>query len=151
MIKSTTPCLVFREHADEAVALYASLIPNSRVISRSPMGAGSSLSFELDGRTYTAFDGGPSFAFAEGFSLMVTCETQAGIDRLWDALTANGGEPGRCGWLKDRFGLSWQVIPADLGRMLGDSEHGDSAAATQAMLKMNKLDVAALRRAYGGG
>jgi predicted 3-demethylubiquinone-9 3-methyltransferase (glyoxalase superfamily) len=104
--------------------------------------------FELDGREFTAMDGGPTFSFAEGTSLVVTCETQEELDTIWRRLTENGGEPGRCGWLKDRFGLSWQVVPRVLGEMMGDSKSGNSAKVMEALLKMDKLDIAALQRAY---
>jgi predicted 3-demethylubiquinone-9 3-methyltransferase (glyoxalase superfamily) len=152
------PCIVFNDRCEEAIKLYVSLFPNSKVVnmvlseSDAPIAKGKVLNavFQLDGREYTAFDGGPTFSFAEGFSLMVTCETQAEIDRYWTALTAGGGEEGPCGWLKDRFGLSWQIIPSVLGQLLTDSNSGDSGAAMQAMLKMKKLDIAQLQRAYGG-
>jgi predicted 3-demethylubiquinone-9 3-methyltransferase (glyoxalase superfamily) len=154
-VQGITPCLVFADRAEEAVNFYVSLFNNSRVVSvtRSdgtgliPEGKLMHASFELDGRGYTAFDGGPSFSFSDGFSLMVTCDTQEEIDRLWARLT-DGGEEGQCGWLKDRYGLSWQVIPADLGKMLSDPEHGNSAKAVEAMLQMRKLDLATLRQAY---
>jgi predicted 3-demethylubiquinone-9 3-methyltransferase (glyoxalase superfamily) len=107
--------------------------------------------FELNGREYTAFDGGPSFSFSDGISLMVTCESQEEIDRLWTSLTVDGGEEGPCGWLKDRFGLSWQIVPSALGQMLSDSKHGNTAKALEAMLQMKKLDIAALEQAYGTG
>ena len=152
------PCIVFKDGCEEAINLYVSLFPNSKVLNlvRSetdvPIAKGKVLNatFQLDGREYMAFDGGPTFSFAEGFSLMVTCETQAEIDRYWSALTADGGEEGPCGWLKDKFGLSWQIIPSVLGQMLTDSKSGDSGAALQAMLKMKKLDIAQLQHAYGG-
>jgi predicted 3-demethylubiquinone-9 3-methyltransferase (glyoxalase superfamily) len=155
-VQSLTPCLVFADRAEEAVTFYVSLFENSKVVNmvrspgldRMPAGTLMHATFELNGRQYTAFDGGPTFSFSEGISLMVTCETQEEIDRLWGALTA-GGEEGPCGWLKDRFGLSWQIVPAALGQMLSDSEHGNSAKAMEAMLKMKKLDIAALRQAYG--
>jgi len=156
-VHSITPVLTFSERTEEAINLYVSLFPNSRIVNmlRSdggliPAGNVMSATFELDGRPYNAFDGGASFNFSEGFSFMVTCDTQADIDRLWDRLTENGGEPGRCGWLKDPFGLSWQIIPADLGEMLGNPAGGDTRKAGEAMLKMNKLDIAALRAAYSG-
>jgi predicted 3-demethylubiquinone-9 3-methyltransferase (glyoxalase superfamily) len=120
-LRSITPVLTFRERTEEAVNLYVSLFPNSRIV---------------------------NMFRSEGFSLMVTCSTQEEIDRLWDGLTAGGGEPGRCGWLKDRFGLSWQVIPADLGEMLGNPAGGNTRKAGEAMMGMNKLDIAALRAAY---
>ena len=154
-VQSVIPVLVFREGTEEAVNLYVSLLPNSRVVNmvRSeggmiPAGKVMHATFELDGRSYNAFDGGETFEFSEGFSMMVTCSSQDEIDRLWDALTADGGEPGRCGWLKDRFGLSWQVIPADLGEMLGNPAGGNTQKAGAAMMTMNKLDIAALRAAY---
>jgi predicted 3-demethylubiquinone-9 3-methyltransferase (glyoxalase superfamily) len=156
---SIKPCLVFTERCEEAVNLYVSVFKNSKVLSMvksesdGPIAKGQvmSASFQLDGREYVAFDGGPTFTFAEGFSLMVTCETQQEIDHLWTNLTAGGGEEGRCGWLKDRFGVSWQIIPSSLGQMLGDPHHGDSAAAMRAMLKMSKLDIVTLERAYKRG
>ena len=156
--QSITPVLTFRERTAEAIDLYVSLFPNSRILNmvRSdggliPAGQVMHATFELDGRAYNAFDGGDSFAFSEGFSLMVTCTTQKEIDRLWNSLTEDGGEPGRCGWLKDRFGLSWQVVPAELGEMLGNPAGGNTQKAGEAMMKMNKLDIAALRAAYNSG
>ena len=156
--QSITPVLTFREGTEEAINLYVSLLPNSRVVNivRSqggliPAGQVMSATFELNGRSYNAFDGGATFAFSEGFSLMVTCVTQEEIDRLWTGLTEGGGEPGRCGWLKDRFGLSWQIIPADLGEMLSNPAGGNTQRAGEAMMKMNKLDIAALRAAYNSG
>ena len=158
-VQGLTPCLVFVNRAEEAVNFYVSLFDNSRVVSlvrsegneKMPEGTLMHATFELNGREYTAFDGGPSFSFSEGISLMVTVETQDEIDRLWAALTDGGGDEGPCGWLKDRFGLSWQIVPAALGQMLGDPEHGDSAKALEAMLKMKKLDIATLQQAYRSG
>jgi predicted 3-demethylubiquinone-9 3-methyltransferase (glyoxalase superfamily) len=155
---SIKSCLTFAERAEEAVNLYVSIFPNSRIVSmvRSeadapiPKGKLLNATFELDGREFTAFDGGPTFRFTEGMSLMVTCETQQEIDRYWEKLTENGGEEGPCGWLKDRFGVSWQIVPAVLGRLLSDATSGDSGAAMQAMLKMKKMDIAELERAYQG-
>jgi predicted 3-demethylubiquinone-9 3-methyltransferase (glyoxalase superfamily) len=152
------PCIVYVDRAEEAINFYVSLFPNSKVISitRSEVdgaiakGKVMGATFQLDGREYLAFDGGPTFNFSEGISLMVTCKTQEEIDRYWSKLTENGGEEGPCGWLKDRFGLSWQIVPGALTQMLSDPKSGDSQAAFQAMLKMKKLDVAELERAYGG-
>jgi len=152
------PCIVYVDRAEEAINFYISLFPNSRAISiqRSesdgPIAKGKVLgaTFQLDGREYLAFDGGPQFKFSEGVSLMVTCETQEEIDRYWTKLTENGGEEGPCGWLKDRFGLSWQIVPEVLGQMLSDNKSGDSNAAVQAMLNMKKMDIADLQRAYLG-
>jgi len=150
------PCLVFTDRAEEAIDFYVSLFEGARVIDKmvsdgtTPIPAGKLLhaTFELGGQQYTAFDGGETFSFSEAFSLVATCDTQEEIDHVWAKLIADGGEPGPCGWCKDRFGLSWQVAPAELGRMLSDPASGNSAAATQAMLQMGKLDIAALRRAY---
>ncbi len=150
------PCIVYVDRAEEAINFYVLLFPNSKVLSiqRSeedgPIAKGKVLgaTFQLDGREYLAFDGGPSFSFTEGVSLMVTCKTQEEIDRYWSKLIDNGGEEGPCGWLKDRFGLSWQIVPEVLAEMLGDSESGNSEAAMQAMLTMKKLDIAGLQRAY---
>ena len=105
--------------------------------------------FRLLGREFTAFDAGRAFSFSIGMSLMVLCRTQAAIDRLWEKLS-QGGEKGPCGWLTDKFGLSWQIVPSALGKMLSDSKHGDSEAAMKAMLKMGKLDIETLERAYRG-
>jgi predicted 3-demethylubiquinone-9 3-methyltransferase (glyoxalase superfamily) len=158
-VQAITPCLVFVNRAEEAVNFYVSLFDNSKVVSmvrsegneKMPAGTLMHATFELNGREYTAFDGGPSFSFSEGISLMVTCETQEEIDKLWTALTADGGDEGPCGWLKDRFGLSWQIIPASLGQMLSDSKHGNTAKALEAMLQMKRLDIAALQHAYQAG
>lgn len=152
------PCIVFDDRAEEAVNFYVSLFPGSRIIdvqrstTDGPVAKGKLMgaTFELDGREYLAFDGGPSFKFSEGVSLMVTCKSQEEVDRYWAALTADGGEEGPCGWLKDSFGLSWQIVPEVLLQMLGDRESGDSQAAFQAMLQMKKLDIHELEKAYRG-
>jgi predicted 3-demethylubiquinone-9 3-methyltransferase (glyoxalase superfamily) len=150
------PCIVFVDRAEEAINFYVSLFPNSKVLSitrsdaDAPVAKGKVMgaTFELDGREYLAFDGGPTFNFTEGISLMVMCKTQEEVDRYWSRLTENGGEEGPCGWLKDRFGLSWQIVPEALTQMLSDSKSGNSHAAMQAMLKMKKLDISGLQRAY---
>lgn len=151
------PCIVFNDRCEEALNLYVSLFPNSKILSLTrsesdggmiPKGKVMNATFQLDGREYTAFDGGPTFTFSEGFSMMVLVETQAEVDSYWSKLTANGGEEGPCGWLKDPFGLSWQIVPTALGQMLSDPTHGNSAAAVEAMLKMKKLDIATLQKAY---
>ena len=155
-MQSTIPCLVFDSGAEEAINFYVSVVPNSLIVDLIRAEAGGPIAegqllharFELDGRPYHAFDGGPSFRFSEAFSLRMTCDTQEEIDDLWARLTAHGGEPGPCGWLKDRWGMSWQIIPAALGEMLSNASGGNSKAATEAMLKMGKLDIAELRRAY---
>jgi len=154
-VQSVRPCLTFKDRTEEAVNFYVSLFPNSKVLSllrsdgNGPLPEGSVLhaSFQLDGQEYTAFDGGPSFSFTEAFSFVATCETQEEIDETWSRLSA-GGEEGPCGWLKDRFGVSWQVVPAALGRMMGDPKSGNPAKMMEALLKMGKLDLATLERAY---
>jgi predicted 3-demethylubiquinone-9 3-methyltransferase (glyoxalase superfamily) len=150
------PCIVFNDRCEEAVKFYVSLFPNSKIHNLVLSEADGAIAkgkvmhaiFELGGRDYLAFDGGPTFNFSEGISLMVNCESQAEVDHYWSALTANGGEEGPCGWLKDRFGMSWQIVPSVLGQLLSDSKSGNSGAALQAMLKMKKLDIAELQRAY---
>jgi predicted 3-demethylubiquinone-9 3-methyltransferase (glyoxalase superfamily) len=156
-VQSVRPCLTFKERTEDAVNFYVSLFPNSRVLSllRSdggPIPKGSVLhaSFLLDGQEYTAFDGGPSFSFTEAFSFVATCETQEEIDEVWARLT-DGGEEGPCGWLKDRFGVSWQVVPSALGQMMSDPKSGDPAKVMEALLKMRKLDLATLKQAYRSG
>ncbi len=157
-VQSVRPCLTFKEGAEEAVNFYVSLFPNSKVLSllksdgTGPLPEGSVLhaSFELDGQEYTAFDGGPAFTFTEAFSFVATCETQEEIDEVWARLT-EGGEDGPCGWLKDRFGVSWQVVPSALGQMMGDPKSGNPAKVMEALLKMRKLDLAKLEQAYRSG
>lgn len=152
------PCLTFNDRAEEAVNFYVSVFPGSKVLSMTrsetdgPVAKGKLLNatFELDGREFLAFDGGASFTFSIGISVMVTCQTQQEIDRYWTRLTEDGGQEGPCGWLTDRFGVSWQIVPAVLGDLLSDSKGGNSEAAMQAMLKMKKLDIAELQRAYRG-
>ena len=151
------PHLAFAENGEEAINFYVSLIPNSRIIDiqrygeNGPVPAGSLMwaRFELDGTEYSAFDGGPTFKFAEGFSLFVSCDTQADIDRLWEAFSDSGDE-GQCGWIKDRYGLSWQVVPTALAEMMGNPAGGDVGAMMQALLPMKKLEIAGLRAAYEG-
>ncbi|HVH63340.1 MAG TPA: VOC family protein [Candidatus Dormibacteraeota bacterium] len=159
MTNRVRTCLTFKDRAEEAVNLYVSLFPNSTIIELSrveadagPLRKGQLLGaiFELDGREFRAFDGGETFSFSEGISLDVTCKTQDEIDRYWSKLTADGGEEGPCGWLKDRFGVSWQIVPEQLGQMLTDAKSGNSEACLNAMLKMKKLDIAELERAYRG-
>jgi predicted 3-demethylubiquinone-9 3-methyltransferase (glyoxalase superfamily) len=150
--------LTFKDGAEAAINFYVSLFPNSRVLSllksdgNGPLPEGSVLhaSFLLDGQEYTAFDGGPSFSFTEAFSFVATCETQEEIDEVWARLT-DGGEDGPCGWLKDRFGVSWQVVPSALGQMMGDPKSGNPAKVMEALLKMRKLDLATLKLAYRSG
>ena len=148
--------ITYNDQAEEAANLYVSIFKNSKIVNlnRYPDeipglgGKAMSVNFELDGQEFLALNGGPHFTFTDGFSLLVNCETQTEVDELWSKLTANGGEPGQCGWLKDKFGLSWQIIPTALGRLLGDPDPRKSQNVMQAMLQMTKIDVAVLQRAY---
>jgi predicted 3-demethylubiquinone-9 3-methyltransferase (glyoxalase superfamily) len=152
-----TPNLWFDTQAKEAAEFYVSLFPNSKITNVShygesgPREAGTVLSvdFVLDGQPYSAINGGPEFVFDEAVSFSIDCADQEEVDRYWNALTA-GGEESQCGWLKDRFGLSWQVVPSELGELLGDPDPGRSQRVMQAMLAMRKLDVGALRAAADG-
>jgi predicted 3-demethylubiquinone-9 3-methyltransferase (glyoxalase superfamily) len=146
--------LAFEEKGAEAMELYTSLIPNSRVISvhlseGGPIPAGGLMHgiFELDGQRFMAMDGGPHFKFSEAASIFVACETQDEVDRLWDALTADGGEESRCGWLKDKYGVSWQIIPNVLGELMSGPDRERAGRVIQAMLKMQKLDIKTLEEA----
>ncbi|MFN8424494.1 MAG: VOC family protein [Anaerolineae bacterium] len=156
-----TPCLWFDTQAQEAALFYTSIFPNARIVSTLRYGeagheihgkpAGSILTvvFELDGQRFTALNGGPLFAFNEAVSLEVRCDTQEEVDFYWDRLT-DGGEESACGWLKDRFGLSWQVTPAALDDLLGDPDYEKTERVMTALLQMKKLDLAALERAHRG-
>ncbi|MGZ6265636.1 MAG: VOC family protein [Candidatus Limnocylindrales bacterium] len=154
-----TPCLWFDGNAEEAANFYVSLLPGSRVenVMRSPAdnpstpaGAVLTVDFTLAGQRFTGLNGGPEFHFTEAISFVIDCEGQAEVDRLWAALTENGGTPSQCGWLKDRYGVSWQIIPRQLGEILGDPDTERAGRAMKAMLEMSKIDVAALRRAFEG-
>jgi len=151
-MKSITPFLWFDDNLEEAIELYSSLFPGATVhgINRSPEGTVFSADFELAGQQFKALNGGPAHAFTEAFSLFVECEDQAEVDRLWDALTANGGEESQCGWLKDRFGLSWQIIPTAFGELMSTGGPEQVQRVVAAMMTMQKLDVAALRAAHAG-
>jgi predicted 3-demethylubiquinone-9 3-methyltransferase (glyoxalase superfamily) len=154
-----SPWLWFDGHAEEAANFYVSVFPDSRVIdvSRTPADAPGQpggvlvVSFELDGQQFNALNGGPMFSFTEAVSFEIHCEDQAEVDEYWARLTADGGEESQCGWLKDRFGVSWQVIPKRLGELLSDPDPQRAGRAMQAMLQMRKIDVAALERAADGG
>jgi predicted 3-demethylubiquinone-9 3-methyltransferase (glyoxalase superfamily) len=148
-MQKITTFLTFNDQAEEAANFYTSLFKNSKV--ENVMRAGDAVmgvSFQLAGQQFNALNGGPSFSFAEGISLYVNCETQAEVDELWEKLTSDGGEESRCGWLKDKFGVSWQIIPSVLGEMLGDKDPEKAGRAMQAMLKMNKIIIADLKQAY---
>lgn len=157
-MQKITPFLWFDRQAEEAANFYASVFKNSKVgaISRygegGPMPAGTAMtvSFELDGLEFTALNAGPVFKFTEATSFYVNCEDQDEVDHYWTRLTEDGGQPGQCGWLKDRFGLSWQIIPSALPRLLTDPDRAKADRATQAMLQMTRIDVAKLEAAAAG-
>ena len=152
------PCLWFDDRIEDAVSLYVSVFPDSRIVRTTHYGAGAprpagtvmSMTFELRGQQFMALNGGPMYQFSPAVSFMVTCATQAEVDHYWHGLLAGGGEEQPCGWLKDRFGLSWQVIPHALGAALGDPDPTRAGRAVQAMLQMKKIDIAALERALAG-
>ena len=156
MQKKITTFLTYEDRAEEAVDFYTSVFDDSRVLSKSHYGeagpgkAGSLMTatFELAGQEFVALNGGPSFTFSQGISLFVDCETQDEVDELWEALSADGGEKGPCGWLTDKFGVSWQVIPRALGEMLGDEDPEKAQRVMNAMLQMSKIEIEGLRQAY---
>jgi predicted 3-demethylubiquinone-9 3-methyltransferase (glyoxalase superfamily) len=148
MMQTITPFLWFDTQAEEAMNFYTSVFPNSKVISiNRAQGRVMGVEFEVNGQRVMGLNGGPMYKFTEAFSLFVSCDTQAEIDNYWTTLTAEGGEPGRCGWLKDRFGLSWQIVPTVLPRLLSDPDPQRAGRVVQAMLEMNKLDIATLQGA----
>ncbi|WP_431277334.1 VOC family protein [Leifsonia poae] len=153
-----TPFLWYDDQAEQAAEFYVSLFPNSRILETTKYGQDApgqpagvmTVRFELEGVEFQALNAGPVFHFTEAFSMFTTADTQEEIDRLWDALIADGGEPSQCGWLKDRWGLSWQIVPSRLGELLSDPDPQRAQRATQAMLAMGKLDIAALEAAANG-
>ena len=160
-MKTITPCLWFDTEAEDAAKFYCSIFPNSRIVSVSRYGkeghdvhgkeAGSvmAVEFELDGRGFSALNGGPQFKFDEAISFQIPCESQADVDHYWSKLT-DGGQEGPCGWLKDRFGLSWQVVPTILLKMLMDPDRAKAERVTKAFMQMRKFDIAALEQAFHG-
>ena len=150
-MQKITPYLWFDGQAEEAAAHYTSIFKDARVADVQRMGDGTvmTVTFEIDGQRFVGLNGGPQFAFTEAVSLFVSCQDQAEVDELWDRLT-EGGEPGQCGWLKDRYGLSWQIIPTALGELMGDPDPEKAGRVVQAMLGMSKIDIQGLRDAYDG-
>ena len=152
-----TPFLWFGDQAEEAAHFYVSLFKNSKIgqVARygdagpGPKGSVMTISFELDGQPFTALNGGPIYKFTEAVSFSVNCEDQAEVDRLWDKL-CEGGQPGPCAWLKDRYGVSWQIVPTALPQLLADPDPVKSKRVMEAMLKMSKIDIAKLREAHAG-
>ncbi len=153
-----TPFLWFDDKAEEAANFYVSIFKNSRILGVSrygegaprPAGTAMVVTFQLDGQDFMALNGGPEFKFTEAVSLLVNCENQQEVDWYWEKLTLDG-EEGQCGWLKDRYGLSWQIVPSALGRLLGDPDPERAGRAMAAMLKMKKIDIAALESASEKG
>jgi len=141
MTEHIYPCLWFDGQAKEAADYYCSIFKNSKVVSENPM----VVIFELNGKKFMGLNGGPMFKFNEAVSFVVSCKDQQEIDHYWNSLTANGGQESQCGWLKDKFGLSWQIVPAELGQIMSDPERGQRAMA--ALMKMKKLDIETLKNA----
>ena len=154
-MQKITPFLWFDGKAEEAMNFYSSIFKNSKIgrITRygdagpGPKGAVMSGTFQLDGQEFMALNGGPQFKFTEAISFFVNCETQEEVDELWEKLS-DGGQKSRCGWLKDKYGLSWQIIPSALGKMLGDKDPEKSQRVMKAMLQMDKIDIKGLEQAY---
>jgi predicted 3-demethylubiquinone-9 3-methyltransferase (glyoxalase superfamily) len=152
-----TPCLWFDTEAEDAAEFYTSVFPNSRIVHVShygsagprPEGMVMEVEFELDGRSFLALNGGPDFRFTEAISLQADCKDQAEVDRLWETLS-EGGEEGPCGWLKDRYGVSWQIVPSRMYELIADPDPERAQRAVAAMLQMGKLDIAELERAADG-
>jgi predicted 3-demethylubiquinone-9 3-methyltransferase (glyoxalase superfamily) len=153
-MQKITPCLWFDTEGEDAATFYTAIFPNSKIVevarygSAGPRAEGSvmTVAFELEGQSFIALNGGPNFTFNEAISLTVDCEDQEEVDRYWDALT-DGGEPGPCGWLKDRYGVSWQIVPKILAELIADPDREKSQRVMAAMLQMGKIEIAELERA----
>lgn len=152
-MKKVTPFLWFDTQAEEAMNFYVSLFKNSKVlnVSRGPDDKAFIVSFELDGQEFMGLNAGPEFKFNESISMYVDCADQAEVDYFWNALTADGGEESMCGWLKDKYGLSWQIIPKQLGELMGDPDPEKAQRVTKAMLQMKKIEIEGLMQAYEQG
>ena len=155
LVQKITPCLWFDTQAEEAMNFYLSIFKNSKVLTCSrygdagpgPKGSVMVAKFQLDGQDFMALNGGPHFKFTEAISLVVSCETQEEIDEMWEKLS-EGGAKSQCGWLKDKFGLWWQVVPTVLGKLMSDSDPEKVKRVTEAMLRMDRIDIEPLQRAY---
>jgi predicted 3-demethylubiquinone-9 3-methyltransferase (glyoxalase superfamily) len=141
-MQKITPFLWFDGKAEQAMKFYVSIFKNSKIVGANR--------FQLDGQEFMVLNGGPQFTFTPAISLFVNCETQQEVDELWEKLS-EGGEKGKCGWLKDKYGLSWQIIPSVLGKLLHDKDAEKAKRVMQAMMRMNKIDIKALQKAYDGG
>jgi len=156
-VQRTSTCLWFNNQAEEAVAFYTSLFPNSRIVhttyylegTPAPAGSVLTVQFTLDGTEYLALNGGPAFTFSPAVSMVAYCDTQEEVDRLWAGLS-DGGQEAQCGWVTDRYGVSWQIVPRQLLALLNTPDKAASQRAFASMMTMKKLDVAALQRAYAG-
>ncbi len=156
-MQKITPFLWFDNNAEEAMNFYVSVFKSSKALSVTRYGEGSpgpkgtvmTASFQLEGQEFIALNGGPHFKFTEAVSFFVNCETQEEVDELWEKLSA-GGEKSRCGWLKDKYGLSWQIVPTVLGKLLQDKDAAKAKRVMEAMLQMDKIDIARLKQAYEG-
>ena len=157
-MKKISPFLWFDDKAEEAMNFYISIFNNSKILSVNRYGEGGpgpkgrvmTATFQLDGQEFTALNGGPQFTFTEAISFYVDCETQQEVDELWEKLS-EGGEKGQCGWLKDKYGLSWQIVPSVLGEMLQDKNPEKAKNVMKAMLQMDKIDIPTLKKAYAQG
>jgi predicted 3-demethylubiquinone-9 3-methyltransferase (glyoxalase superfamily) len=155
MMQKITPCLWFDDQAEEAVRFYTSIFKNSRINKVTHYGEGGprpkgsvlTVSFELDGQEFLALNGGPHFKFTEAVSFIVNCKTQKEVDRMWEKLS-EGGQEVQCGWVKDKYGLSWQIVPTVLAKLMSDPEPGRPEKVFQAMMRMKKLDIKELKKAY---
>jgi predicted 3-demethylubiquinone-9 3-methyltransferase (glyoxalase superfamily) len=163
MIQTITPCLWFDDQAEEAVAFYTSIFRNSKIVNigrygeagheihGKPAGSVMAVAFELDGQAFTALNGGPMFKFSEAISFQVNCRTQEEVDYYWERLSEGGDETAQqCGWLKDRYGASWQIVPTVLIELINEPDSEKSQRAMRAMLRMKKIDIDELKRAYAG-
>jgi len=157
-MQKITTCLTFDNQAEAAVNFYVATFKNSKILTTSrngdngpgPKGQLLVATFQIEGQELQALNGGPSFKFTEAVSLSVSCETQAEIDELWEKLTSGGGKPGPCGWLTDKFGVSWQIVPSIIGRLLSDKDGAKTGRVIAAVMQMGKLDIAKLKQAYDG-
>ena len=157
-MQKITPFLWFDNQAEAAVNFYTAIFGNSRILGISrfgeggpgPSGAVMTVSFQIEGQNFVALNGGPVHHFTPAISFAVDCRTQEEVDRLWESLTADGGEPGRCAWLTDKYGISWQIVPTRLVELLSDPDPAKSSRVMQAMLTMTRIDIAALEAVYAG-
>jgi predicted 3-demethylubiquinone-9 3-methyltransferase (glyoxalase superfamily) len=154
LMPKITPFLWFNDTAETAANFYCTVFPNSklgRISRQGPGGPVMVVAFELDGKEFIALNGGPQFKFTEAVSFVIHCETQEEVDHYWEKLTADGGAESRCGWLKDKFGLSWQVVPNIMSKLMSDKDPAKVGRVMQALMQMGKLEIAGLQRAYDQG